>query len=274
MRLLLSFCAALSSLRPLAAATAECRLFLAESTIPHGASRDKRRVSRRATRHAIRCRCLNTPPFPVSPPTFSVSPFVLAAGLGIFTGVDLREGDAVAEPDIVVPLQDWEWHAAADADFHFLWGDYSWEASEAAMDGDMDEGYAIVLGTGCMVSSVLLSSRFGRRRHRGVSVVVTGGGDRCGRGHGHSVRLDCRCGRGGGCRDGRGCDRDRGRGCCGEHRRQRGVAVAASVAVAVAVAVAVDVDVDMAVAVSVTAAAVDVGVHICVGAVAGPWLYP
>ena len=33
------------------------------------------------------------------------------AGLGIFTGIDLQPNEAVAEPDIIVPLHDQVWHA-------------------------------------------------------------------------------------------------------------------------------------------------------------------
>ena len=33
------------------------------------------------------------------------------AGLGIFTGIDLQPDEAVAEPDIIVPLYDQLWHA-------------------------------------------------------------------------------------------------------------------------------------------------------------------
>jgi len=72
------------------------------------------------------------------------------AGLGIFTGIDLRPGDAVAEADIIVPLQDWEWHAEADVDFWFLWRDYSWDLSEVGMESDVEDGSALVIGTGCM----------------------------------------------------------------------------------------------------------------------------
>eukprot|EP00571_Detonula_confervacea_P007826 CAMPEP_0172326942 /NCGR_PEP_ID=MMETSP1058-20130122/58069_1 /TAXON_ID=83371 /ORGANISM="Detonula confervacea, Strain CCMP 353" /LENGTH=602 /DNA_ID=CAMNT_0013043851 /DNA_START=67 /DNA_END=1875 /DNA_ORIENTATION=- len=85
----------------------DCRLFIAESTIPN-------------------------------------------AGLGIFTGTDLQEGDAVAEPDIVVPLPDHEWHASEDTDFWFLWNDYSWHPAEVGMNSDMEDGHALVIGTGCM----------------------------------------------------------------------------------------------------------------------------
>mmetsp|Transcript_30698 Transcript_30698/g.61309 ORF Transcript_30698/g.61309 Transcript_30698/m.61309 type:complete len:622 (+) Transcript_30698:97-1962(+) len=85
----------------------QCRLFLAESTIPN-------------------------------------------AGLGIFTGIDLEAGDAVAEPDIVVPLADFEWHSLPDMDFDFLWYDYSWQAGEVGMDFDVVDGTALVIGTGCM----------------------------------------------------------------------------------------------------------------------------
>ena len=67
-----------------------CRLFLAESTIPN-------------------------------------------AGLGIFTGIDLQEGDSVAEPDIIVPLQDYDWHASEDVDYHFLWKEYSWMPEEVGL---------------------------------------------------------------------------------------------------------------------------------------------
>ena len=75
---------------------------------------------------------------------------ICSAGLGIFTGIDLEEGDAVAEPDIVIPIHDFEWHAGEDMDYHFLWYDYSWMAREVGMDTDMDVGSALVIGTGCM----------------------------------------------------------------------------------------------------------------------------
>ncbi|KAL7526358.1 hypothetical protein ACHAXR_004417, partial [Thalassiosira sp. AJA248-18] len=84
-----------------------CRLFLAESTIPN-------------------------------------------AGLGIYSGVDLQPGEAVAEPDIVIPLHDAEWHSFADVDFFWLWRDYSWQTDQVGMQYDVVEGSAIVIGTGCM----------------------------------------------------------------------------------------------------------------------------
>ncbi|KAL3781644.1 hypothetical protein HJC23_008547 [Cyclotella cryptica] len=85
----------------------ECRLFLAESTIPN-------------------------------------------AGLGIFTGVPLGQNESIAEPDLIVPLTDYEWNARDDMDFHFLWIDYSWMVSEVGMETDMYDGCALVIGTGCM----------------------------------------------------------------------------------------------------------------------------
>ena len=73
------------------------------------------------------------------------------AGLGIFTGVDLQEGDAVAEPDIIVPLQDPHWHTPPEEfDFYNLWNDYSWNINEVGLQYDMSDGSALVLGTGCM----------------------------------------------------------------------------------------------------------------------------
>ncbi|KAL9183093.1 hypothetical protein ACHAXT_004880 [Thalassiosira profunda] len=72
------------------------------------------------------------------------------AGLGIFTGIDLGPGEAVAEPDIIVPFQDAAWHVSPDIDFHFLWEDYSWDPSEVGMEFDMADGHALVIGTGCM----------------------------------------------------------------------------------------------------------------------------
>lgn len=72
------------------------------------------------------------------------------AGLGIFTGIDLEENSNVAEPDIVIPLADYEWHTAMQQDFHLLWGEYSWQTAEVAMETDMMVGSALVIGTGCM----------------------------------------------------------------------------------------------------------------------------
>mmetsp|Transcript_13649 Transcript_13649/g.27752 ORF Transcript_13649/g.27752 Transcript_13649/m.27752 type:complete len:633 (+) Transcript_13649:74-1972(+) len=85
----------------------QCRLYLAESTIP-------------------------------------------GAGLGIFTGVNLPSHTPVAEPDIVIPLADYEWHTAMAQDFHLLWGEYSWQTNEVSMETDMVSGSALVIGTGCM----------------------------------------------------------------------------------------------------------------------------
>ena len=73
-----------------------------------------------------------------------------AAGLGIFTGIDLQEGDAVAEPDIIVPFEDPAWHQGDDMDFWFLWNEYSWQSSEVGMNYDIEDGMALVIGTGCM----------------------------------------------------------------------------------------------------------------------------
>jgi len=94
-----------------------CRLFLAESTIPN-------------------------------------------AGLGIFTGIPLHPGENVAEPDLIVPLQDWDWHSSSSSssddddddeiDFNFLWINYSWDGREVGMETDMEDATALVIGTGCM----------------------------------------------------------------------------------------------------------------------------
>eukprot|EP00985_Skeletonema_marinoi_P000574 scaffold216_cov93-Skeletonema_marinoi.AAC.1 len=83
----------------------QCRLYLAESTIP-GAH----------PHHSIQQLYL-----------------IITAGLGIFTGVNLPSHTPVAEPDIVIPLADYEWHTAMQQDFHLLW-----------------VGSALVIGTGCM----------------------------------------------------------------------------------------------------------------------------
>ena len=54
------------------------------------------------------------------------------AGLGIYTGVDLPANASIAEPDIIVPLLDLEFHATdgdddddvtTDIDYHVLWKD-------------------------------------------------------------------------------------------------------------------------------------------------------
>lgn len=75
---------------------------------------------------------------------------VHTAGLGIFTGIDLAEGEAVAEPDIIIPLADYEWHSEMSHDFHLLWGEYSWQPQQVKMETDMVDGSALVIGTGCM----------------------------------------------------------------------------------------------------------------------------
>ncbi len=72
------------------------------------------------------------------------------AGLGIFTGIDLEENSQVAEPDIIIPLADYEWHTNMEQDFHLLWGEYSWQTEEMFMETDMVDGSALVIGTGCM----------------------------------------------------------------------------------------------------------------------------
>ena len=76
----------------------------------------------------------------------------MTAGLGIFSGIDLKEGETIAEPDIIVPLHDLYWHAKDDIDYDILWHQYSWMPKEVGMDYDMDAAScsAIVLGTGCM----------------------------------------------------------------------------------------------------------------------------
>ena len=76
----------------------------------------------------------------------------IAAGLGIFTGIDLDEGEAIAEPDIIIPLHDIYWHAKEDIDFEFIWHQYSWMTSEVNMHFDMNaaDSSALVVGTGCM----------------------------------------------------------------------------------------------------------------------------
>lgn len=75
---------------------------------------------------------------------------VSTAGLGIFTGIDLEENSNVAEPDIVIPLADYDWHTNNEMDFHLLWGEYSWQGAEVSMETDIMEGSALVIGTGCM----------------------------------------------------------------------------------------------------------------------------
>jgi hypothetical protein len=74
------------------------------------------------------------------------------AGLGIYTGIDLPANVSIAEPDIIVPLHDLEFHTGnnIDVDYHFLWNDYSWNPSEVGMETDFHNGYALVLGTGCV----------------------------------------------------------------------------------------------------------------------------
>ena len=75
------------------------------------------------------------------------------AGLGIYTGIDLPANASIAEPDIIVPLRDLEFHTTGDGDdidYHFLWKDYSWNPSEMDMETDFRDGYALVLGTGCV----------------------------------------------------------------------------------------------------------------------------
>ncbi|KAL3781515.1 hypothetical protein ACHAW5_000731 [Stephanodiscus triporus] len=73
------------------------------------------------------------------------------AGLGIFTGIDLRDGDAIAEPDIIVPLHDAHYHATRGGiDDDLLWFNYAWQPSEMGMHFDMQGGEALVLGTGCV----------------------------------------------------------------------------------------------------------------------------
>lgn len=74
----------------------------------------------------------------------------ILAGLGIFSGVDLEPEEAIAEPDIIVPIADVEWNAGQDMDFHLLWADYSWMLQEVGMHTDVHEGSALVIGTGCM----------------------------------------------------------------------------------------------------------------------------
>ena len=93
--------------------------------------------------------CVYANAIPILFPNFPFL-FLHSAGLGIFTGIDLQEGDAVAEPDIVIPLHDQQWHTGDDLDFWFLWNEYSWQASEVGMQYDMEDGIALVIGTGCM----------------------------------------------------------------------------------------------------------------------------
>ncbi len=97
------------------------------------------------------------------------------AGLGIFTGIELEAGDAVAEPDIVVPLADFEWHSLPDMDFDFLWYDYSWQAGEVGMDFDMDDGTALVIGTGCMPNCnfALINAHEGQVRSKILCVSMS-----------------------------------------------------------------------------------------------------
>ena len=73
-----------------------------------------------------------------------------AAGLGIFTGINLAPNEPIVEQDIVIPLEDWSWHAGDDTDYHFLWADYSWNIAEVGMNYDLVDGSALVIGTGCM----------------------------------------------------------------------------------------------------------------------------
>ena len=108
------------------------------------------------------------PPSPPSLPRPSLPP--RKAGLGIFTGIDLREGDGIAESDIVVPFHE----DYGIFDFDFLWRRYSWEPSELGMHFDMQDGLALVLGTGCVPNCdfALLNAREGtvspvRPSHRG-----------------------------------------------------------------------------------------------------------
>lgn len=117
---------------------------------------------------------------PSSPPSLRAYILVLPrlrppprkAGLGVFTGIDLLEGDGIAEPDLVVPFHE----DYGIFDFDFLWRRYSWEPSELGMHFDMQDGLALVLGTGCVPNCdfALLNAMEGtvspvRPLHRGWS---------------------------------------------------------------------------------------------------------
>jgi hypothetical protein len=105
------------------------------------------------------------------------------AGLGIFTGIDLSDGDRIAEPDIVVPLHDLDAHVGSIVDYELLWKQYSWNLNEMGMQYDVHDGYAIVLGTGCVPNCnfALINAMEGKTRrydhaglHRSIDVGTSG----------------------------------------------------------------------------------------------------
>ncbi|KAL3815562.1 hypothetical protein ACHAXA_001966 [Cyclostephanos tholiformis] len=105
------------------------------------------------------------------------------AGLGIFTGINLHDGDRIAEPDIVVPLHDLDAHVGSIIDYELLWKQYSWNLEELGLQYDVHDGYAIVLGTGCVPNCnfALINAKEGRVRgydhaglHRSTDVGTSG----------------------------------------------------------------------------------------------------
>ncbi|KAL7488085.1 hypothetical protein ACHAW6_013684 [Cyclotella cf. meneghiniana] len=72
---------------------------------------------------------------------FMASSTIPNAGIGVFTAVDLKEGDSVGYPDLAIP----------EGDYHWLWKDYDWLSSVIGdLSFEAEEVVACIPGIGAM----------------------------------------------------------------------------------------------------------------------------
>ncbi|KAL7545600.1 hypothetical protein ACHAWF_008953 [Thalassiosira exigua] len=77
------------------------------------------------------------------------------AGLGVFTGVPLREDDLVGLGDLALPITDIDFHAGGDKnaeDYHWLVAEYVWKAKEirSDMESEAEDVSAFANGMGAL----------------------------------------------------------------------------------------------------------------------------
>ena len=84
------------------------------------------------------------------------------SGWGIYTAVDIQEGESVMEPDIVIPLVDMNVDNEEDEEeFHFGLDNYSWEADVCALEYEAEEVDAFISGPGAMPNCYLGMTNMG-----------------------------------------------------------------------------------------------------------------
>jgi len=75
-------------------------------------------------------------------------------GIGVFTGVPLKEGEPVGYGDTAIPVTDMDWHndgLAENDDYHWLWRQYDWNSDEIGkMEFEAETVKACIPGLGAM----------------------------------------------------------------------------------------------------------------------------